>query len=928
VERTTEFRILGAVEARAEDRPLALGGPKQRALLAVLLLRANRAVSRDELVDSLWGADPPRSAVQSLQVYVHGLRQALGAERIETVGNGYRLHVRPGELDSARFDELVAGAERSLAAGAPSEAAEKLDGALALWRGTPLADLSGEPVAETSTPVLTERRLRALELRGDAQQALGRHEQLTPQLEELVAAEPYRERFHAQHMLALYRAGRQKDALEAYRHARETLLELGVDPSADLQELERRILQQDATLAAPATREPAGVKLPVPPTSLVGRRLEVAAVIGLLRGEDARLLTLTGPGGTGKTRLALAVATELGPALADGAAFVDLAALDDASLLAPTIAHALEIAEGSSAEDALVEHLHDRRLLLVLDNVEQLVPDVALIGRLVAAAPRLLVLATSRTPLRLAAEHEYPVPPLTVPGGGASFEEIAASDAVRLFVARARAVEPGFALDESSARAVAHVCERLDGLPLGIELAAARSKLFNPRDLSARLDRRLDLLTGGPRDVPPRQQTLRATLEWSHEQLTDPDRDVFARLGVFAGGWTIDAAETVCGEGDVLGALARLVDNSLARRVERPTGHRFAMLETIGEYAREQLARSDEAARVRRRHADYFLQLSTDTRPGLLAVDAETFARFDDEYDNLRAALRCFADDDDVVSEVRLLDALWNFYTVRGHLSELRALLEGAVARSADADAHTRALARIHCGACAFRQGDLTRARQLTEEALALARGLGDDDEVARCIGTLGNIAFAEGDLDRAVELYEEAAHRSRASGHRSRLAVLLANLGSLAGQRDDAETSALYAREAAEIQRDLGERDGLAVSLHNLGRAELSLSHPVEARAALTESLQLARELGYREVIAYVLSGLAELALLDEENERAAKLLGASEDLFREIGVALEHGEAVAQHRILTELYATLGSERTDELREHGARTPFEELV
>jgi predicted ATPase/DNA-binding SARP family transcriptional activator len=894
----------------------------------VLVLRANRAASRDELVDSLWGAQPPRSAVQSLQVYVHGLRQALGADRIETHGSGYRLRVEPGELDAARFEELVAGAERSLVAGAPSEAAEKLDTALALWRGTPLADIAAAPVAESAAPVLGEQRLRALELRNDAQLALGHHEQLAPQLERLVADEPYRERFHAQHMLALYRAGRQKDALEAYRRARDTLLELGVDPSADLQDLERRILQQDPTLAAPAAREPAGVKLPVPPTSLVGRRLEVAAAIGLLRGEDVRLLTLTGPGGTGKTRLALAVAAELGPALSDGASFVDLAGLDDATLLAPTIAHALEIAEGSSAEDALVEHLRDRRLLLVLDNVEQLVPDVELVGRLVAGAPRLLVLATSRTPLRLAAEHEYPVPPLAVPGSAASFEEIAASDAVRLFVARARAVDPSFAFDDASAPAVAHVCERLDGLPLAIELAAARSKMFTPAELSARLDRRLDLLTGGPRDVPARQQTLRSTLEWSHEQLADGDRVVFARLGVFAGGWTVDAGEVVCGDGDVLGALGRLVDNSLVRRLERPAGARFAMLETIGEYAREQLARSDEAEAVRRRHAEHFLQLSIDVSPGLLAVDAETFARFDDEYDNLRAALGCFADDGDVVSEVRLLDALWNFYTVRGHLSELRALLEGAIARSAGADAHTRALARIHYGACAFRQGDLERAREATEEALALSRELGDENEVTRCIGTLGNIAVGEGDLDRAVELYEEAAERSRASGHRSRLAVILANLGSIAGQREDAETSALYAREAAEIQRDLGESDGLAVSLHNLGRAELSLSHPAEARAALTESLQLARELGYREVIAYVLSGLAELALLDQENERAATLLGASEDLFREIGVALEQGEAVAQHRILTELYATLGAEQTDELRERGARTPVEELV
>jgi len=892
------------------------------------MLRPNQVVSREMLVDALWGSTPPRSAVQSLQVYVHGLRQALGADRIETQGTGYRLRAETVELDHLRFGRLVDAGTRALAAGRPADAAEELRSALELWRGTALADIVGEPVAEAEAPALAEQRLHAFELLNEAELSLGRHEQITPHLEQLIAAEPYRERFRAQHVLALYRAGRQKEALDAHRLAREALLELGVVPSPELQELERRVLQQDPSLAAPEPREPGRIKLPAPPTSLVGRRLEVAAVTALLRGEGVRLLTLTGPGGTGKTRLALAVADEIGPTLADGACFVDLAALRDASLLAATIAHALEIAEGSSADAALEEHLRGSRLLLVLDNLEQLVPNTELVGRLVAAAPRLLVLATSRTPLRLAAEHEYPVPPLAVPHADEAFEEIAANDAVRLFVARARAVDPAFELSEETARAIAHVCERLDGLPLAIELAAARSKLFTPAELSARLDRRLDLLTGGPHDVPARQQTLRSTLEWSHEQLADADRKVFARLGVFAGGWTIDAAENVCADGDVLGALARLVDNSLVRRLERPTGPRFAMLETIGEYAREQLARSDDAAGVRRRHAEYFLQLSTDTRPGLLAVDAETFARFDDEYDNLRAALGCFADENDTVSEVRLLDALWNFYTVRGHLSELRALLEGAVARSVGEDARTRALARIHCGACAFRQGDLARARQVTEEALALARELDDQDEVTRCIGTLGNIAVGEGELDRAVELYEEAAERSRVSGHRSRLAVILANLGSIAGQREDAETSALYAREAAEIQRELDERDGLAVSLHNLGRAELSLSHSAEARAALTESLQLARELGYREVIAYVLSGLAELALLDQENEHAAQLLGASEDLFREIGVALEHGEAVAQHRILTELYATLGAERTDELRESGARTPVDELL
>jgi len=895
--------------------------------LALLLLHANRAVSRDELVDALWGTDPPRSAVQSLQVYVHGLRQALGADRIETQGTGYRLRVEPGELDAARFEELLAGAERSLAAGAPSEAAEKLETALGLWRGTALADLAGEPVAEESAPVLAEQRLRALELLNDAQLALGRHEQLTSQLEQLVAAEPYRERFHAQQMVALYRSGRQTEALEAYRHARETLLELGVDPSGELQELERRILRQDPTLAAPSAREPAGVNLPVPATSLVGRRLEVAAVIGLLRGENVRLLTLTGPGGTGKTRLALAVAAELGPALADGACFVDLAALDDPSLLAATIAHALDIAEGSSAEDALSSHLRDRRLLLVLDNVEQLVPDVGLIGRLVAAAPRLLVLATSRTALRLSAEHEYPVPPLAVPSG-ASFEEIAASDAVRLFVARARAVDPAFALDDASAGAVAHICERLDGLPLAIELAAARSKLFTPAELSARLDRRLDVLTGGPHDVPERQRTLRAALAWSYDLLDDDERRLFSRLGVFPGSWTLDAAQKVCGNGrDLTDGIGRLVDSSLVRRLERPGEARFAMLETLSEYAREQLAASGDADAVAQRHAEYVLHALVAARSDIVAADTQTFARLEDGFDNIRAAIAWFAASGNVEAEVAILEAAQNFLNVRGRLSEARAWLEAAVARSGDAPPRTGAVARIHCAAFAYRQGDYARSKELAEEALVVFRELGDVGEIGRSVGTLGNVAVSEGDLDRATELYEESAALSRADGNDSRLAVLLANLGAIAGQRGDQEGSARYASEAVALQRAAGELDTLSVSLHNLGRAQLALGDVDAARSSLTESLALAREVGYPEVIAYDLSGLAELAVTDGHLEQAAELLGASQERFRELGVHVDAEEERAQERVLSAVYDALGTARADALRADGAKRPLDEL-
>ena len=884
-------------------------------------------------MDALWGAAPPRSAVQSLQVYVHGLRQAVGSDRIETHGTGYRLPVGSGELDYERFVGLVAAGSRALEAGDALDAAHLVAAALELWRGSALADLGGEPVADVEAPRLEEHRLAARELLNDAELALGRHEALIPELERVIASEPYRERLRVQHVLALYRAGRQKDALDAHRAARKALVEeLGVDPGPELQELERAILRHDPTLAPPERPAAPRVRLPTPPTSLVGRGLEVAAATALLRSEGVRLLTLTGPGGTGKTRLALAVAAELGPQLPHGAVFVDLAPVRDPGLLAPTIAHALDVAEGASAEESLQEYLRERRLLLLLDNLEQLVPNTDLVARLLASAPRLLVLATSRTPLRLAAEHEYPVPALAVPDDedGATFEELAANDAVRLFVARARAVDPGFELDDAAAFAVAHICERLDGLPLAIELAAARSKLFPPEAMSSRLERRLELLTGGPHDVPARQQTLRSTLEWSYELLDTGQRMVFARLSAFAGSWTVEAATAVCGDDavDVIDALARLVDDNLVRRLERGPEPRFAMLETISEYAREQLDAAGEKDMVGRRHAEYVLSLASDAADELLKGDPETFVRFDADYENLRAALRWFADTGDLVSEVRLLDTVWNFLNVRGHLSETRALLESIIERGTDAPPETRAPALIHCGAFSFRQGDLVRGKQVTEEALALFRELGDLNGVGRCIGTLGNLAVGEGDLDHGIELYEEAAALAREADNRSRLGIILANLGSIAGQRDEHEASAGYAREAAALQRELGETDTLAVSLHNLGRAELALAHPQEAGTALAESLALARELGYQEVLAYDLSGLAELALLEDRHEHAAELLGASEELFRELGVGIEQSEARAQERMRTSLYATLGDERADELRARGVALSVDELV
>jgi predicted ATPase/DNA-binding SARP family transcriptional activator len=880
-----QFRILGPVEVILDGEPAALGAPKQRALLALLLVNRRRVVTAEQLIDGLWGETPPASALQSLQVYVHGLRRVLGSERIETAGQGYRAVVGEDELDLDRFEATLARGRAALAADRTDDAADELREALAVWRGPGLANLPEETRRAAGAERLEELRLTALELRIDAELGSGLHDGVVAELEALTAEHPYHERFLQQRMLALYRCGRQADALEVYRDARRVLAdELGLEPSPALQELERAILRQEPDLAAPTPPTRSTRPLPVPPTPLVGRRLELAAVSALLRDDGARLVTLTGPGGTGKTRLALAVADALEPELRDGAVFVNLAPVSDPELLLPTIAEALDVREGTrSLVEGVSEHLQERRMLLVLDNFEQLLAAAARVGELLAAAPRLWVLATSRAPLRLAAEHEYPVSPFDVPDADLPFEALVQTDALRLFAARARAVDPTFELDTASAPDIARVCARLDGLPLAIELAAARSKLLAPAQILERLEREPNILPPGPRDAPARQRTLAATIRWSYDLLGPDEQLAFARLGVFVGGCPLEAAERVCETS--LEILGSLVDNNLLRRRDE----RFVMLATVRAFAVEQLEEVG-SAETRLRHAEWLTELAESFEARTVTSEEIWLDLVQPEHDNIRAALAWSLENAPELA-LRMSSSLRLFWEVRGHFNEGFRWIEEALPHAPAAPPALRMKALAISGAIATRLYELDMAQERKEAALAIARELGDDLWIARELSDLGTVAAMRDDLETASAMLEESAALFREIDEPARLATALSNLGHIAGERGDYARAIEVTEESLSLQ---SSQANAAISVYNLGSYHLIAGDLERAREWLERAVAVTLELGFKEVMAYALAAYARVCLLEGDAARAAHLTGTADRLLADAGVILQPSERV----------------------------------
>ncbi|GGP04435.1 tetratricopeptide repeat protein [Nonomuraea glycinis] len=899
------FDILGPTEVRDDGgAPVALGGPRVRALLALLALESGRIVDAERLVDLLYGTRPPGGVANALQSQVSRLRRALGRDRVEFHPSGYRLVADPLDVDAHRFERLAAEGGQALAGGDPHRAAALLREGLELWRGAPLADA---PHAEAAAARLAELRLAAIEDRVQAELELGRHRELVAELTQLTAAHPLRERPRAQLMRALYGSGRQAEALAAFDEGRRILdEELGVEPGTELTAVHLAVLRADPSLGTPggsAVRQ--GVRAQL--TSFVGRAEELRQVRAELAG--ARLVTLIGPGGAGKTRLAVEAAGRI----EGDVCVVQLAPVADGAEVPLAVLAGLEIRDRTHARDLpaveptarLVTALADRELLLVLDNCEHLIEAAAaLADTLLAACPALRVLATSREALGITGECILPVAPLRVPPRDAA--DPLAYAAARLFADRAAAVRQAFEVNAENAAQVIQICRALDGLPLAIELAAARLRALSLSEVAARLDDRFRLLTRGSRTALPRHQTLRAVVAWSWDLLDDGEQTLARRLTVFAGGATPRAAERVCGlPEDVLFSLA---EKSLVEVVDG----RYRMLRTIRAFCAEQLAAAGEAESIQHAHAAYYLDLVNTADPHLrTAEQLDWLTRLDKESDDLTAAVRWAIESGPSELALRLVALSACYWWMRGHRAVSAHLATDLLARLGDRVPAELNEEYVMCVLVAVWSGDvgeelaarLNRLRGLlpdqympprleflsillpmftgppsgydllSEDSHAIIEQLPPWSRALTHCGS-GFILQMAGRPEEARAAFERSLAAFRRLGERWGTMLALSGLGDLAFDQGDYASSSAMADEALKLSRELGAMADVAENLCRRADAVARTGDPAGALEDYRLAARLSRRIDSRDTLARAHCGLGELALAQGDLGTARRLL------------------------------------------------------
>ncbi len=848
--------LLGPLRAEGDDgTPIDIGGARLRMLLSRLALDAGRAVPVEALIDGLWGAEPPADAANALQSLVSRLRRVLrpaGVE-LESGSGGYRLAVPPEAVDLHQFERLSAKGRRELSAGRDSAAAESLSAALALWRGAALSDVLDAPFAAAPATLLDERRTETSEDWFEAEIRLGRHSEVLAELTAAAQAHPLRERLAGLRIRALAAAGRQAEALAAYTAIRATLAdELGVDPSAELQEVHLRALRGEYPRVAVRVD-----RLPQRLTSFIGRTDELKLLDELLEG--ARLVTLVGPGGAGKTRLSTEVASRH-PAHAAGRVwFVPLAGVREAGDVVSALLTALEVRDVRVTDtearrrlidpiEHVVEALSGAEALLVLDNCEHLVDTAAALAEeLLRRLPSVRVLATSREPLAITGEALCPLGPLPVPDETAPPADVATLDSVRLFLDRAVAVRPGFRLDESTVDAVRQICRRLDGMPLALELAAARLRSMTAGQIAERLDDRFRLLTSGSRTALPRQRTLRAVVEWSWDLLTEDEIRLARRLSVFAASFSEEAVENVCADEelparDVVYVLGSLVEKSIVDAVDA-VGGRYRLLETLRVYAAERLAESGEADRLRAAMVKYYAELAERNESLLRGRDQlDAIDVYEQESDNFTAGLRTAIETGDPQSAARLLFGLFWYWNIVGQNERVAAFVDEVLEFDdrlrPDLAASLRlcqVLVRTTSGA-----NDRANVRELLEECV---RTGAVDGNPWLWVG-MPIVAYINGEKELAKREVRRAVERDdvwgRAAGRWAE-SFILGDCGDLDG--------AERARELAyQGFAEVGDRWGMGMT-HGFRAAALSQAGEHEAAIeGYTEGLRLMMELRSRD--------------------------------------------------------------------------------